>query len=79
MDEEKRRRRNKKKKNKQSGKAAGEDAAVAAASDGETGPVDLRSRFSNGGAPGNEVSDAGQDAEADRIKTLANGVEDVSI
>ncbi|XP_030456007.1 kinesin-like protein KIN-14P isoform X2 [Syzygium oleosum] len=78
MDEEKRRKRNKKKKNKQSGKAAGEDAAVAAAGDGETDPVDQRSRLSNGGAPGNGVSDAGQDAEAeaDRIEPLANGVED---
>lgn len=78
MDEEKRRKRNKKKKNKQNGKAA-EDAGAIAAGDGEAASVDQRSHLSNGGTRGNEVSDAGQDVEVDRIEPLPNGGEVVSI
>ncbi|KAI3408982.1 uncharacterized protein J3R85_019933 [Psidium guajava] len=76
MDEEKRRKRNKKKKNNKQNSKAGEDAAVVAAGDGETASVDQTSRLSNGGAHGNEVSDARPDAGMDRIEPLTNGVED---
>ncbi|KAF8041730.1 hypothetical protein BT93_A0359 [Corymbia citriodora subsp. variegata] len=81
MDEEKRRKRNKKKKNKQNSKAAGEGgAAGVAAGDGEAASVEERSRLSNGGTHGNEASDAGQDdAEADQIEPVTNGVEDARL